>query len=248
MPLDNQLDLAFVVDMTGSMAPLIAAAKRQMVDLVDRLARAADVDLRLAIVEYRDHPPQDQIVTRVHAFAGDLNQARSTIGRLQAQGGGDGPEAVLDGVLAACRELSWRRHARRIAVLVGDSPPHGTGMRADASPNGCPCDETIETVSAAAGAVRAPVYALGLTRWVADAFGTLSHLTGGSYFPADRAEEAMEQLESILQAEFGDLGLDRRVLDARQSAPEADVELLANTIRANATGWRRRSSASPRGT
>jgi Mg-chelatase subunit ChlD len=150
----NALDLAFVVDTTGSMGALIAAAQRQMIAMLDALAQAADAALRLAVVEYRDHPPQDPLPSRVHAFTADRKQARKVIEGLVATGGGDGPESVLDGVLAACRELAWGKHARRIAVLVGDSPPHGVGARGDGFPRGCPCGETIESVSAAAEAVQ----------------------------------------------------------------------------------------------
>jgi hypothetical protein len=59
----NEFDLAFVVDTTGSMGGLIAAAQRQMTEMIDALATAAAVDMRLGIVEYRDHPPQDSLIS-----------------------------------------------------------------------------------------------------------------------------------------------------------------------------------------
>ena len=65
------------------------------------------VDLRLGIVEYRDHPPQDTMVYRVYPLTGDLRQAKELINRLKPEGGGDVPEAVLAGVVAACQELAW---------------------------------------------------------------------------------------------------------------------------------------------
>src|SRR5262245_31377814 len=102
----NALDLAFVVDTTGSMSGLIAGAQQQMIAMVGELLSAADVRLRLGVVEYRDHPPQDSMVLRIHPFTEDLEQARATINELTANGGGDGPEAVLDGVWAACHELA----------------------------------------------------------------------------------------------------------------------------------------------
>ena len=97
------MDLAFVVDTTGSMGHLIHAAQQQMINLISEVTSAAAIDLRLAVVEYRDHPPQDTMVYRVHAFTADLKKARATINALSANGGGDTPESVLDGVLAACR-------------------------------------------------------------------------------------------------------------------------------------------------
>jgi Mg-chelatase subunit ChlD len=84
----NLVDLAFVVDTTGSMGGLIAAAQRHMIRLVEELARAAEVALRVGVVEYRDHPPQNRMVTRVHPLTGDLRQAQRTILGLTAEGGG----------------------------------------------------------------------------------------------------------------------------------------------------------------
>lgn len=75
----NAVDLAFVVDTTGSMGGLIAAAQKQMIRMLDELTRTADINLWLGVVEYRDHPPQDTLVYRVHAFTDDLQKAQQTI-------------------------------------------------------------------------------------------------------------------------------------------------------------------------
>src|SRR5262245_59854574 len=223
----NHLDLAFVVDTTGSMSGLIAAAQQQMIAMIDELARAAAVDMRLGVIEYRDHPPQDQMVYRVHGFTDSLRQAQATIRSLAASGGGDGPEAVLDGVLAACRDLRWRPHARRIAVLVGDAPPHGVGAGGDGFPRGCPCGETIESVTAAAERARVTLYALGLNGTVIDSFERLSRTTGGEFFPTGHGDAALARLKDILACEFGNLEFDRRVLAERRGTPEASVTDLA---------------------
>src|SRR5688572_27666599 len=102
----NAVDLAFIVDTTGSMSGFIDAAQRQMLTMIEQIAGAADVSLQLGVVQYRDHPPQDRLVYSVFPFVADLSKAQKTIRSLVAHGGGDGPEAVLDGVCAACTELS----------------------------------------------------------------------------------------------------------------------------------------------
>jgi hypothetical protein len=55
----------------------------------------------------------------------------------QAQGGGDGPEAVADG-LHDVLKLSWRAESTKICVLISDAPPHGLDPNGDGFPNGCP--------------------------------------------------------------------------------------------------------------
>jgi hypothetical protein len=223
----NAVDLAFVVDTTGSMGHLIGTAQQQMIDLIKEVVGAAAIDLRLGVVEYRDHPPQDKLVYRAHPFTADLKQAQKTISKLSAAGGGDGPEAVLDGVVAACRELQWRPHALRLAVLIGDAPPHGVGCGGDGFPRGCPCGETIDSVTAAVEETRVTLYALGLTQCVHDSFGRLSRATGGEFFAANQADAAMARLRDILATEFRHLDFDRRVLAERQASPALPLGELA---------------------
>lgn len=54
-----------------------------------------------------------------------------------AQGGGDGPEAVAD-ALNEVVKLSWRPEATKICILISDAPPHGLDTNGDQFPNGCP--------------------------------------------------------------------------------------------------------------
>ena len=226
----NQLDLAFIVDTTGSMGGLIQAAQRRMIDTVGVLAKAATVDVRLAVVEYRDHPPQDSLVFRVHPFSGDLRKARKYVESLRADGGGDEPEAVLAGIAAACRDLSWRPHARRLGLLVGDAPPHGVGCPGDAFARACPSGETVESVTAKAEKAGVTVHALGLRRSCHESFERIARLTGGRFYREDRGGDAMNEVQRVLDGEFGQLGFDRQVHEAWEAAAGADVERIAERL------------------
>ncbi|HEX2476772.1 MAG TPA: vWA domain-containing protein [Lacipirellulaceae bacterium] len=228
----NEFDLAFVVDTTGSMGGLIKAAQKQMVGMVDALATAVDVDMRLGIVEYRDHPPQDRMIYRVYNLTDNLKKAKKAIDGLSAEGGGDEPEAVYAGIVAACDKLAWRRHSRRMAVLVGDAPPHGAGCPGDGFPRGCPSGQTMESVSARAEEVRVTLYALGLSPRCAEPFDRISGMTGGRFFPADEADKAMAQMKHILENEFGQLEFDREIYHVWESMTDPTVELVAQQIEA----------------
>jgi Mg-chelatase subunit ChlD len=223
----NAVDLAFVVDTTGSMGGLIQAAQDQMITMLGEVTQAANINLWLGMVEYRDHPPQDQMVYKVYPFTADMQEAQKNIRHLKVEGGGDEPEAVLDGITAACRELTWWKHSRRLIILVGDAPPHGTGRHGDAFPQGCPCGETIESVTRLAEEQRITVHTLGLTNSVTDAFGAISHLTGGKFFSAKQGNEAIQQIAAILKVEFADIELDRRVLDTWRAHPDITLDNLA---------------------
>jgi von Willebrand factor type A domain len=223
----NAVDLAFVVDTTGSMGGLIQAAQNQMIAMLEEVTHAGDINLWLGMIEYRDHPPQDTMLYKTYPFTADMQEAQKNIRRLKVDGGGDEPEAVLDGITAACRELTWWKHSRRLIILVGDAPPHGMGSRGDAFPQGCLCGETIESVTRLAEEQRITIHALGLTNAVTEAFTTISYLTGGKFFSAQQGSQAIEQIATILKAEFTDIALDRRILDAWRANTEIPLDDLA---------------------
>ncbi len=226
----NAVDLAFVVDTTGSMGGLIAAAQSQMISMLEELTRAANINLWLGVVEYRDHPPQDTLLYKVYPLTEDLQKAQKAIRGLQANGGGDAPEAVLDGLVAACNELLWWQHSRRLIVLVGDAPPHGVGAQGDAFSAGCPCGETIESVTRLAEEKCITIHALGLTDAVTASFSTISSMTGGKFFSSQQGDKAIEAIATLLKAEFDDLELDRRILAARRDNPDMTIDELADRM------------------
>jgi hypothetical protein len=226
----NQVDLAFVVDTTGSMGAFINVAQRQMIAMLQALSTPhpspsaqgergrgegakTPIDLRLGIVEYRDHPPQDHtFVARPHAFTSDLARAQKTINGLKPDGGGDAPEAVYDGLSGAC-ELEWRQHSQRLAVLIGDAPPHGCGGGGDGFPGGCPCGQSSDSITALLEQQGIALYAIGLTRLVNESFGRLARFTGGDYFQAEHGDAALQALEDVLAREFADIAFDLKVLE-----------------------------------
>lgn len=226
----NQFDLAFVIDTTGSMGGLIEGVQRRMIEIVESLAKAVDIDVRLAVVEYRDHPPQDTMIFRMHPFTGDFREVKEYVDSLHADGGGDGPEAVFAGIVAACQNLSWRPHARRMALLVGDAPPHGVGCPGDAFAQGCPSGETIESTSAKAEQTGVTVHALGLRRECFVSFERIARLTGGRFYQEGRGRDAMDEIQGILDSEFGQLSFDRQVHGAWEAMAVPAIEPIAEQL------------------
>lgn len=207
----NEVDLAFIIDTTGSMGSFINAAREQMTNMLKSLTEqsAVPIDLRVGVVEYRDHPPQERsFVTREYEFTQHLKRVQKTINRLKPSGGGDWPEAVYDGVVSAAELLEWRPHSRRLAVLVGDAPPHGHKSPTDT----CHCGLSAESSSAALEEHGIVLYALGLTNQVEESFSWLAHYTGGRYFTA-QGNAAIQALQKLLADEFSELDFDQRVLE-----------------------------------
>jgi hypothetical protein len=229
----NQVDLAFVVDTTGSMSPFIHAARRHMVATLKALAGDAliEIDLQVGVVEYRDHPSQERsFVYRAHALTGNLGRAQAAVSLLRAQGGGDEPEAVYDGLVAACDQLRWRRHSRRIAILVGDAPPHGVHRDGDGFPDGCPLGLTLESTTASLEREGIVLHALGMRPTVRESFAALANHTGGGYYQAAQGADAIAEVKDVIAREFGDLAFDQKVYDLCARERNWTVDLLCESL------------------
>ena len=120
---ENQVDIAFIVDATGSMGDEIQFLKSELSDIIGKLEGTTNgVDYRTASVFYRDK--SEEYLTKVSEFSDNVEKTSSFINDNQAGGGGDYEEAVEDGIDQALR-LDWNPNAvSRLAFLILDAPPH----------------------------------------------------------------------------------------------------------------------------
>lgn len=126
--LSSDVDIAFVVDATGSMGDEIEFLKLELEDVIRHtMDQYKSLSLRAASVFYRDKG--DEYVTKDVAFNEDLLKAINFIKLQQAGGGGDTPEAVDEALALALDSLAWNPSARtRLLFLVLDAPPHQEAM------------------------------------------------------------------------------------------------------------------------
>jgi hypothetical protein len=119
-----RLDLAFLVDATGSMGDEIDKLKRSMQAIAQQIAKLpSKPDLCFALVAYRDRG--DAFFVRGVDFSNDLAGFRAALAQLRADGGGDYPEAMNEALHTAVHRLSWRGDGTaRMVLLVADAPPH----------------------------------------------------------------------------------------------------------------------------
>jgi len=123
-PSKPRVEVAFVLDTTGSMGGLIDGAKRRIWSIARRIGEGRPrPDLRIALVAYRDRG--DEYVTRTFDLTGDMDEVYRNLMSFQASGGGDGPEHVSAALSDAVHKVSWSQgRALRVIFLVGDAPPH----------------------------------------------------------------------------------------------------------------------------
>ncbi len=118
-----RLDIVFMVDATGSMGDEIAKLKASMRAMAQQISQLpGQPDTCYGLVAYRDRG--DAFITRTHDFTDDLGAFQQQLARVQAQGGGDTPEALNEALHEVVHGLSWRVDAARMVVLVADAPPH----------------------------------------------------------------------------------------------------------------------------
>lgn len=119
------VDVAFVLDTTGSMSGLIEGAKRKIWSIATAIVDAnPDATVRMGLVAYRDIG--DDYVTKTYALTTDIQDLYANLLELKARGGGDWPESVNEALDIAVNKMTWTdgTEATRVVFLVGDAPPH----------------------------------------------------------------------------------------------------------------------------
>jgi lysophospholipase L1-like esterase len=132
------VDIAFVIDTTGSMGSSIDSVKQAATQLVADV-RARTDGARFALVDYRDFPEYtgydgDYPSKLDQDFTSDGAAIDAAIDGLQVDGGGDWPESMYSGIARAF-DLGWRPAVKKVVVVLADAPPHDpeptTGLTAD---------------------------------------------------------------------------------------------------------------------
>lgn len=129
----NDMDIVFVMDTTGSMQKQIDDLNDNLLSIVDILRRVSPT-LHMGFVAYRDNG-KEEYLTRVFKLKemSDLNMKKLTIfvKELDADGGGDIPEAIYAGLKEAIN-MPWRNkdsNVVKIIVLIGDAPAHAKNYK-----------------------------------------------------------------------------------------------------------------------
>jgi hypothetical protein len=118
------IDLAFVVDATGSMGDEMEYVKTELYDVINRVKIKNPLAiLRTGAVFYKDEG--DEYVSKFSQFNTDNSNTVNYIKAQSAGGGGDWPEAVHTALNSAINDLNWTDNAKtRLLFLVLDAPPH----------------------------------------------------------------------------------------------------------------------------
>ena len=120
------VDIAFVIDTTGSMGGSIDSVKSAAVELVNDVAARTSA-ARFSLVDYRDFPdrtgdPGDYPSKLRQDFTSDTSTINTAIQALGLGDGGDWPETMYSGLNTAF-DLAWRPGVKKMAIVLADAPP-----------------------------------------------------------------------------------------------------------------------------
>jgi len=166
------LDIALVIDTTGSMGDEIAYLQTEFLAISSSIESSyPGAEQRWSLVLYRDRG--DVYTTRPFDFETNPEVFRQHLAEQSAGGGGDFPEAP-DAALEAMNQLSWRDDTAtaRLAFWVADAPHH-----ADKAPQMKAAIEAAE----AQGVHIYPVASSGVNELTELTMRSAAQLTGGRY-------------------------------------------------------------------
>jgi hypothetical protein len=171
-PARSKLDIALVIDTTGSMSDELNYLQTEFSALSNAIeARFPNADQRWSLAVYRD--VGDQYLVRSFDFSDDSAEFRTNLSAQRSDGGGDFPEGAAE-ALSEMNQLDWRTgtDVARLAFWVADAPHHAelATMAADAVRE-----------SQALGIHIYPVASSGIDELTEHTMRSAAQLTGGRY-------------------------------------------------------------------
>lgn len=150
------IKLCILMDITGSMASSIRAAKEKCAKIYSECAnKFPDKPLKIAFVGYRDIEDGEKRFLIVPFVAmEDMHKITDALSGCSADGGGDTPEDIA-GAMDKVLGLDWRGVSTRVIVHIADAPAHGRlyhddsmdDNHPDGDPEGRDLDKLVETAA-----------------------------------------------------------------------------------------------------
>lgn len=257
----GQLDLVFVVDNTGSMGPYIQNVKTKILEIIRTIKKEELCHrLRVGLVSYRDHPPEESTyITQKFELSPDTANIEKNVMQMAASGGGDGPEAVST-ALQVMNKMEYLNESAKIAVLIGDAPPHGVES-GDRWPKGTPDGANWEKESKKAFDKGIVIHTVGCFPEIANyQFGVQTYekiagISQGRFIPLEKAELlvniitglAVEEIDKIAiqKSILEDLGVSMEEFPADEEFTEAKITELVSRVQAKGVSKRAMASRAP---
>ena len=122
---NNDFDVLFIVDATGSMASYIQAAKEETQNISEDLRQAyPEMMFKYGYIFYRDPIDSKSDIHETIDLTDNVNSLPGQISKIHSYGGGDEPEDWVGAYKIANEKISWRNGVR-IIIHLADAGAHG---------------------------------------------------------------------------------------------------------------------------
>lgn len=224
-----KFDVVFLIDSTGSMSDEIRSVKTHIINIVNDVRDGQPApEMRIGVVTYRDHEPEElEYLFDYFDLTYDIDSALEFIEQIQANGGGDMPEAVADGLHYAVRKMDWDSDHRKIIFLIGDAPPHGEGSSDSSHEQGCPNHHNYKDEVEEAVDNDITIYTIsgsGMDYVGEKIWEEIARETGGAYEKLSYDRQDIDQY-------YKEEKIDRKYL--AEAKEDADYDAETNTIVTN---------------
>jgi hypothetical protein len=253
----GQLDLVFIVDNTGSMGPYIQNVKTKILEIIRTIKKEELCHrLRVGLVSYRDHPPEETTyITQKYELSSDTSKIEQNVLQMDASGGGDGPEAVST-ALQVMNKMEFLNESAKIAVLIGDAPPHGVES-GDRWPQGTPDGAKWDAEAKKSFDKGIIVHTVGcfpeITNYQkgVETYEKIAGLSQGRFIPLEKAELLVNIITGLAVEEIDKIAIQKSILEDLGVSMEdfpADEEfteekISAMVMKVQAQGVRKRAMA-----
>jgi len=112
------LDVVLVIDGTGSMGLIINDVKAKMAQLIQAIHRLVPI-ARVGIIVFGGKGEKMEI----QPLTLSPQKLTDFLNGITAKGGGEWEEDTLGACQTAISKMDWKPYAKKVVVLVGDSPP-----------------------------------------------------------------------------------------------------------------------------
>ncbi len=215
----GQLDLVFIVDNTGSMGPYIQNVKTKILEIIRTIKKEELCHrLRVGLVSYRDHPPEETTyITQKYELSSDTSKIEQNVLQMDASGGGDGPEAVST-ALQVMNKMEFLNESAKIAVLIGDAPPHGVES-GDRWPQGTPDGAKWDAEAKKSFDKGIIVHTVGcfpeITNYQkgVETYEKIAGLSQGRFIPLEKAELLVNIITGLAVEEIDKIAIQKSILE-----------------------------------
>lgn len=200
--ISNKIDLVVSFDTTGSMYPVLSQVRTEVEKFVHTMFSEFS-DLKLGVIAHGDYCDKDDPYTiRVMDLTRDEDRLCKFVKETDKTYGGDADECYELVLNTARKEISWRKGAQHVLVMIGDASPHGIHYPQNTEH----LDWEEEAKQLGKEDVKIfSVHALSYYRSSSRGFyKSIAELSGGVYLTLDQFNEIIELIKATCYQQGGE--------------------------------------------